>query len=143
MYVVVVGSRKWQGKEAESQINAVLDSLYKKYSGLIIVSSSCDQGAGCIVKSRCLKDKNKFQLIEYQVRLFMDAPRSKLAQVHKARNASLAELGETFHVFVDEDRRGTFEDLIERVEREGRGEMVHAHLPGIVWEAPMNGPPLL
>ena len=139
MYVVVVGSRKWQGKEAGSQINTVLDALYQKYSGLIIVSSSCDQGAGCVIKSRCLKDKRMFQMVEYQVRLFGHMPKSKLAQTHKARNAALAELGEIFHVFVDEDRRGTFEDLIERVQREGRGEMVHTHLPGQQWSQLMDG----
>jgi|SRR5882724_1994351 len=138
MYVVVVGSRKWQGPAAEKQIHEVMDALYKKYSGLIVVSSSCDQGAGNIIKTRCLKDKNMFQLVEYQVRLFLEAPRAKLAQIHRARNASLAEIGEAFHVFVDEDRRGTFEDLVERVELLGRSEVIHIHLPGKPWEVSNN-----
>ena len=129
MYVVVVGSRKWTNADAEKQVNQLLDELKNKYSGLIVVSSSCDQGVGSVVKTRCLRDKTTFQLIEYQVRLFVDLPRTKQAQVHAARNRSLQAIGEEFHVFVDPDRRGTFEDLIESVVREGRGDRVHTHLP--------------
>jgi len=136
MYVVVVGSRNWQDEQSQKLVNSVLDQLYQKYSGLVIVSSSCDQGVGCIVKSRCLKDKKTFQLVEYQVRLFVDLPRSKLAQVHKARNAALEELGEVFHVFVDDDRRGTFEDLIERLQRSGRGDLTHIHYKREVMQIP-------
>jgi hypothetical protein len=129
MYVVVVGSRLWLGKWADAQISKVLDDLHTKYSGLLVVSSSCDKGVGSYVKGRCMKNKTEFQFIEFHARIFADVPRAKLAQVHQARNAALEELGEEFHVFVDPDRRGTFEDLIERVERAGRREMLRVYLP--------------
>jgi hypothetical protein len=129
MYVVVVGSRIWNGTWAEVQVGKVLDDLRAKYSGLLIVSSSCDKGVGSHVKSKCLKDKTLFQFIEFHARIFADVPRAKMAQVHQARNAALVELGEEFHVFVDPDRRGTFEDLIERVERAGRKEVLRVYLP--------------
>src|ERR1700733_11519417 len=129
MYVVVVGSREWMGNWAAEQVNKVLEGLRTKYSGLLIVSSSCDKGVGMHVKGKCLKDKTAFQFVEIHARIFADIPRAKLAQIHQARNAALVELGEEFHVFVDADRRGTFEDLIERVERAGRKEVLRIYLP--------------
>ena len=116
MYVVVVGSRGWQGQAAEQQVNAVLDSLRAKYSGMIVVSSSTDKGVGAIVKERCMNDKGLFQLVDLNVRIFGSLSHSKLVQIFDARNAALAALGEEFHVFVESNRRGAFEDLIEKLE---------------------------
>ena len=119
MYVVLVGSRNWESKEEDMQVNRILDELYQKYGSgeLVIVSSSCDKGVGVAVKSRCLKDKDKFQLIDFHCRVFAKLPRNKLAQVFMARNKALLALGEEFHICVDSDRRGAFEDLIETLER--------------------------
>ena len=44
MGVVVVGSREWSGAQAASQVHEVLDELRKKYSRLVIVTSSTDKG---------------------------------------------------------------------------------------------------
>jgi len=127
MYVVVVGSREWQGQQAEQQVNGLLDEISDKYSGAVIVTSSTDKGVGSIVRTRCLKDKERFQLVDIHVRVFAQLPRAKLAQVFFARNAALAELGEEFHVFVDPNRKGAFEDLIEKLQAAEQQRPLYEH----------------
>jgi len=125
MYVVVVGSREWAGDWAHLQVTQLLEELRQKYSGLVVISSSCDQGVGYIVKQYCLKDRVTFQLIEFYAKVFAKLPRSKLAQVFYARNRALAAIGEEFHIFVDESRRGAMEDLVDVVKAENRPHTVH------------------
>jgi len=129
MFVVIVGSREWKSEQSKMQVHKILEELRKKYSGMVIVSSSCDMGVGAIVKEQCLKDKKTFQFIDIHMRVFADLPRTKLSQAFYARNAALAELGEEFHVCVDKDRRGAFEDLIERLERMEMKRPLMIHLP--------------
>lgn len=134
MFVVVVGSREWRGEAPEGQVNGLLDELKQRYAGLVVVTSSTDKGVGSIVRERCLKDKTSFQLVDIHVRVFAQLPRAKLAQVFFARNAALAELGEEFHVFVDESRKGAFEDLIEKLGAENQVRPLHIHLPSVATE---------
>jgi len=147
MYVVVVGSREWQGPEAEQQVNQLLDELRQKYSGLVIVTSSSDKGIGSIVRARCLRDKKMFQLVDIHVRVFAQLPRTKLAQVFFARNSALAELGEEFHIYLDPTRKGTFEDLIEKLEGAQQKRPIYKHLPipSVVPtpEVPLESPPVV
>src|ERR1035437_8667301 len=128
MYVVVVGCREWQGEQADAQVNSLLNEICEKYSGAVIVTSSTDKGVGSIVRTRCLKDKERFQLVDIHVRVFAQLPRAKLAQVFFARNAALAELGEEFHVFVDRNRKGAFEDLIEKLHAMEQQHPLFEHL---------------
>jgi hypothetical protein len=129
MFVVVVGSREWQGETATQQVNALLDELKDKYSGMVVISSSTDKGVGRIIRERCLRDKITFQFIDLWMRVFASLPKAKLAQVFFARNSALLDLGEEFHVFVDMNRRGTFEDLIERLETSEQKRPLYKHFP--------------
>ena len=128
MYVVVVGSREWQGEQADAQVNQLLNEISEKYSGAVIVTSSTDRGVGSIVQKRCLKDRERFQLVDIQIRVFAQLPRAKLAQVFFARNAALVEIGEEFHVFVDGNRKGAFEDLIEKLHAAEQQHPLFEHL---------------
>src|ERR1035437_4577536 len=129
MYVVVVGSREWRGAEATKQVNNLLEELRQKYSGLVVVTSSTDKGVGAMVRERCLQDKLTFQLVDMHIRVFAQLPRTKLAQVFFARNVALAELGEEFHVFVENNRKGAFEDLIEKMQAHEQQRPLFVHLP--------------
>ena len=129
MYVVIVGSREWRGEKAEQQVNSLLDELRLKYSGMVVVTSSTDKGVGLMIRERCMRDKNSFQLVDMHIQVFARLPRTKLAQVFFARNAALAELGEEFHVFVDHSRKGAFEDLIEKLESAEQKRPLFTYLP--------------
>lgn len=132
MFVVVVGSREWRQGAAERQVFALLDHLKEKYSGMVVVTSSSDKGVGNMVRDYCLRDKTTFQLIDMNMRVFASLPRLKLAQAYAARSEALFALGEEFHVFVDENRKGAFEDLIERVQRAELVRPLYVHGPE--WE---------
>lgn len=129
MFVVVVGSREWRAETGEKQVFALLDDLRQRYSGMVVVTSSSDKGVGNMVKDYCLRDKTTFQLIDMNIRVFASLPRLKLAQAYAARNEALVNLGEEFHVFVDANRKGAFEDLIEKVTRAELVRPLYVHEP--------------
>jgi len=115
MFVVIVGSRLWQGQKAEERVNAVLDAVKEKYgSSLVVVTSSTDKGAGKIIRERCMKDRQQFQFIDLPVRAYCNLAPMKLQQVFAARDRALADIAEESHVFIDKDRRGAFEDFAKR-----------------------------
>ena len=125
MKVVIVGARKRSEAEDEPLVNRLLDGLIKKYPMLRIVSASCDRGVGKIVKSKCLPDNigpkppAQFNFIEIHVRPYLvdsEFTAAEFADIFTARNAMLVELGEEFHLFVEEDGpRGMMLDLYNRV----------------------------
>ena len=129
MNVVVVGSREWTGEKAHEVIQKVLSDLRNKYSDLMVITSSTDKGVGRIVQGICLKDKTSYSLTDYNVRVYASISRVKLAQYYNARNATLLEIGEEFHVFVDQSRKGWFEDLVERVNALERRRPLYLYHP--------------
>lgn len=125
MKVVIVGARKRSEAEDEPLVNKLVDGLIKKYPMLRVVSASCDRGVGKIVKSKCLPDNMgpkppaQFNFIEIHVRPYLvdsEFTAAEFADIFTARNAMLAEIGEEFHLFVEEDGpRGMMLDLYNRV----------------------------
>jgi hypothetical protein len=77
------------------------DELRKKYSRLVIVTTSTDKGVGGYVRDYCLKHKTSFQLIDLNWKVYASLPSKKLAQVYDWKIPALAVAGEEFHVFVD------------------------------------------
>jgi hypothetical protein len=126
MKVVVMGA--WNRDEvADIQlVGQLLDSLVVRYGDqLIIVTAGCDRGVGKLVKNRAMPqnkgaEQGEFAFIEVSTRIFIqDASKSTLAGIFIARNATLVELGEEFHLFLGRESKGAMQDLVERVERSG------------------------
>ena len=126
MKVVIVGARKRSEREDEPIVNKLMDDLLNRYPSLTIVATSCDRGVGKILKNRCLplgtkNPKAQFKFVEITIRVYSaeELTKAELAETFSARNAMLQEIGEEFHVFVEEEPRGNMLDLIERVNRAG------------------------
>jgi hypothetical protein len=129
MFVVVVGSREWRGIEATQRVNELLDGLRERYAGMVVLTSSTDKGVGTMVRDRCLHDRHSFQMTDINLRIFAQLPRGKLIQLFRARNKALQEAGEEFHFFVDSNRKGAFEDLIEDLRTASEPRPYWLHFP--------------
>src|ERR1039458_4214766 len=102
--------------EHRQQVFELVDSLSHKYADLLIVSGGCDGGMGRFVRERCIKGKRDVGFVEYAVYPWASMSSVRLAQVYIAKNATLLEVGEEFHVFVSAGREhGHIQDLVERV----------------------------
>lgn len=148
MKVVIVGARKRSEAEDEPLVNKLLDALIKKYAMLRVISASCDRGVGKIVKSRCLpenmgpKPPAQFNFIEIHVRPYLvdtEFTAAEFADIFTARNAMLEEIGEEFHLFVEEDGpRGMMLDLFQRVRRRNAPYAIYKPGEKVIKEAQIN-----
>ena len=129
MFVVVVGAVERREEGDEELMVTILEDLRKKYPSLVVISAACDKGIGNVIKTHCLEEKMRFRFMEVYTRIFAELPKTKLAQVFIARNANLEELGDEFHIFATRDRRGSVEDLIQRVSAKG-DRPVYVYVPG-------------
>ena len=128
MKVVIVGSRNRSEMQDEPLVHKLVDSLIEKYPYLKVVSTSCDRGVGKIIKNKCLplgekNPKATFRFVEITLRIYLldgeELAKSEFAELFTARNATLNEIGEEFHILLDGEPRGTMADLLKRVK--GRG----------------------
>lgn len=128
MNVVIVGARKRSEAQDEPLVNKLVDGLIEKYPQLKIISTSCDRGVGKIIKNKCLPlgEKNPravFRFIEISLRIYLlpgeELTKSEFAQYFMARNATLNEMADEFHILVDGEPRGTMADLLRRVRERG------------------------
>ena len=116
MFAVIVGDMSLDRPEHRQQVFELVDSLSHKYADLVIVSAGCDRGIGRFVRERCIKGKRDVGFVEYAVYPWASMSSVRLAQVYIAKNATLVEVGEEFHVFVAAGREhGHIQDLVERV----------------------------
>src|SRR5882724_8810779 len=120
MRVVVMGGRDRREKDDYVLVNALLDYLKKKYPVLLIVTTGCDRGVGKIVNNRLMPSakhgKPEINYIEWSFRIEVDRelPKLETTAVFLAKNATLVELGDEFHLFVEEKPIGVAEDLRQR-----------------------------
>ncbi len=128
MNVIIIGARKRSELQDEPLVNKLVDTLIEKYPQLKVISTSCDRGVGKIIKNKCLPlgEKNPkaiFRFIEISLRIYLlpgeELTKSEFAQAFMARNATLNELGDEFHIMVDGEPRGTMADLLRRVKERG------------------------
>lgn len=128
MNCVIIGARKRSELQDEPLVHKLINSLIGKYPQLKVVSTSCDRGVGKIVKNKCLplgekNPKATFRFIEVSLRIYLlpgeELTKSEFAQAFMARNATLNELGDEFHIMVDGEPRGTMADLLRRVKERG------------------------
>lgn len=130
MFIVVFGSRDRDKPEDREYVNALLDALRLRYPSLVVVSASCDKGVGKFVKDKCLAEKEKFKFIEVMTKVYCDLARPKLAAIFNARNETLVEMGDKFHLFISAAKagNGTINDLLHKALKASRPCV--KHLPG-------------
>lgn len=117
MIAVVVGDIDRSSNDDRISVLSVMDELRNTYRDLTIVSAACERGIGHIVRSRCLKNKDnpEFGFVEVDIKPWARLSKARLTQIYTARNATLLELGEEFHIFSTGWTQGHIADLIKRV----------------------------
>ena len=144
MRVVVLGGRDRREKEDFKLVNQLLDELKKEYSQLLIITAGCDRGVGKIINNRLMpKDKGgqpEINYVEYSMRptVHRDLPKHEMSCLFIARNATLVELGDEFHLFVEQRQMGIIEDLRQRCLIAGKPHAVYR--PGIDTPVKVNWP---
>ena len=131
MRVVIIGGRERREGEDYKLVNDLLDSLKQQYPVLLIVTAGCDRGVGKIINNRLMpKIKGgppEVNYVEYSMRptVNRDLPKHEMSCLFIARNASLIELGDEFHLFVEQRQMGVIEDLRQRCVIAGKPHAVY------------------
>ena len=137
MRVVIAGPRDKEELIYVPLVNDILDDSKNRYSKLLIVTKSCDQGVGKIIRNRCLKAREaggimhyrwnsaEFDMIEVSLRHHLmpsptgdkrELPQLEFQSNFNALNLALIALGDEFHLIVETPIRGSMEDLVYRVQ---------------------------
>lgn len=98
-------------------VDRILGKLLSKYGGnLSVISIGCDDGIGAIVKAICIGKGVRF--VELTCHFWDNMyrrSRAEYMQFYQARNAFLDELGDEFHLLVNDSRHSMVENLLERI----------------------------
>src|SRR5262249_28716743 len=115
-----MGGRDRREKDDYQLVNQLLDKLKKQYPVLLIITTGCDRGVGKIVNNRLMPERKhgrpEINYVEWSFRIEVERELSKLENtaIFLARNATLAEIGDEFHIFLEEKPIGVAEDLRQR-----------------------------
>jgi hypothetical protein len=127
--VVIVGPRDRQELIYTRLVNEIIDDVKHRYPKVLIVTKSCDQGVGKIIRNRCLAAKEvagvmqydyknpEFDMLELSLRhyLIQELPQSEFQSNFDTLNLALVALGDEFHLIVEEPTRGSMENLVNMV----------------------------
>ena len=134
MNIVIVGAKDRKSQQERDDVNELMDMLIKHYPGaLFITMLAWEEGIGRFVKEKCREQDSegrfKFKLVEANVRVYAsDLSQSEVSQIYIGRNATLFEIGDVLYYFASPSRKGTLENLVERMVDGGRPTVVF--LPG-------------
>ena len=124
MRVVLVGPRDKEELIYVKLVNDIIDDCKQRYPKVIIITRSCDQGVGKIIRGKCLDKhfkKPSFDMIEVSLRhyLIQELPQSEFQSNFDALNNTLIALGDEFHLIVEEPVRGSMATLLDSVQKAG------------------------
>lgn len=132
MMVVIMGAWNREERSDNELVNKIVDDLGRRYQqSLVIITAGCDRGVGKIIKNRLMpksksEQQGEYGFIEVGTRIFIeDVPKTMLAAIFTARNATVFELGDEFHLLMGKDQKGHIQDLFERVTRSGQPYAVY------------------
>ena len=122
--VVIVGPRDKEELIYVQLVNDIIDNCSSRYSKVLFITKSCDQGVGKIIRGKCLDKhfkKPAFDMIEVSLRHYLinELPQSEFQSNFDSLNSTLLELGDEFHLIVEEPPRGSMSDLLLRIQKEG------------------------
>lgn len=129
MKVVVIGPRDHQEYIYRQIVHDIIDQCLNDYPKVLIVTKSCDQGVGKLIRTRCLfmydpvlNKKPEFDMVEINLRhhLVMELPQPEFQANFDSLNAALLELGDEFHLILGDDAEGGMHDILKRVRSTGR-----------------------
>ena len=114
MNVAILGARErpWT-EEDRVQVESIITDLYNDHGArLVVVSVGCDEGVGKHAMEFCNQAHVKFAeaRIKFQG---VEFPRQFFAQIFKARNLSLLNVCDMFHIFCGPNPRGLIQEVIE------------------------------
>src|SRR5271157_1372888 len=139
MKVVIVGPRDRKEKLYRRLVNEIVDDCINRYSKLLIITKSCDQGVGKIIRGRCLREYEiagqtnykyndpEFDMVEISLRhhLIQELPQSEFQANFDSLNSALVEIGDEFHLIMEDIPIGTMFDLLKRVQSAGRPHVTY------------------
>jgi hypothetical protein len=125
MNIVICGAKERNTEEDKRKVQELMNRAVVQYPNCVFVTILTHMGIGRFVKEACLEKgpggQFRFQLIECSVRLYAtQLSKSEVQQIYIARNATVFELADITYYFANRDRRGTLEDLVERLQKENR-----------------------
>lgn len=128
MNVVICGDRLREGDPAlDIQLtNALVNHLKVKYADLQIITTNTDRGVGKYLRNRCgppgkHQKYGEVDFTEIAIKIFLRYPTKQALNTRwRAKNATLLELGEEFHLCpMDGGRDTQVWDLLNRVKKAG------------------------
>lgn len=125
MRVVIVGARTRRGDVDNELVKSIIDECHTRYSKVLIVTKSCDQSTGKLIKDLCVGPNQDhppvFDMIEVSLRhiLMQELPRSEFQGHFNALNDALFRLGEEFHLLTEEYPSGAMLDMLVKVRNAG------------------------
>lgn len=130
MKVVIAGPRDRRELVYRPLVNILIDDCKDKYSKLLIVTKSCDQGVGKIIRTRCIDEhsgKPEFDMCEISLRhhLVQELTQSEFQSNFDVLNLALVGLGDEFHLIMGDSPKGSMYDLLKRVQEAGRPHSVY------------------
>ena len=125
MNVVIVGARLRSEQEDTKIVNELVDGLKEMYAdNLFIITTACDRGVGKIIKNRLTMPpftlaEPEIEFLEIQYKIYAkDRPKAFYAKTYITRNFALRAAGEEFHIFLDDEKRGHMQHLLDLIQEE-------------------------
>lgn len=120
MKIVVAGPRDRRERMYQKLVNEIIESCKERYSKLLIITKSCDQGVGKIIRGICLDEDSRhprFDMAEVSIRhhLTQELTQSEFISNFDSLNSTLVELGDEFHLIMDDIPKGSMYNLLKRV----------------------------
>lgn len=125
MVIVIVGAKDRTGPQEQADVNQLIELCAAAYPGCLFVTMlTQDESVGKFVREKCAERDSRgnyrFKLVEANLRVYAsNLSKSEVSQIYISRNATVFELGNVFYYFAGNSRRGTMEDLVQRVEKAG------------------------
>lgn len=138
MRVAIVGAKDRCTLEDKKLVEELIEKVSASHFDVLYVcTNTWTPGIGQFVRSKCLERAGsdfRFQVVLVDMRTYSShCSRTEMADIFIARNAAIHELADVLYYFATSDRRGTIEDLVERMNRANRP--VKVFLPGDPVEA--------
>jgi hypothetical protein len=125
MKIAVVGSKERCSEEDRVLVESLIEQVAQRnFDAVFICTDSWNRGIGEFVRKKCVeKVQGEFiyQVILVDLRTYWKhRSRDEVAQVYRARNASLYEMADMLYYFAGSERKSAIDDLVTRMQESGR-----------------------
>lgn len=131
MRVAIIGAKDRETKDDQKLVDELIDRVAAAaFDVRFVCTNSWQVGIGQFVRTKCTEKENgvfKHQVIIFDVRTYTHhLSRQEMAEVYLARNAAILQYADVLYYFSGDERKGTAEDLCEKMQAAGRPVKVFA-----------------